>query len=143
VGGYEQHQHKRWISIPISIYSISKFACRVGHAGCPRYEHYLMQRGIVFIFVVYFTHHCFICRPSTCTVAGDAGIEPSTLTLAWHSDARLTTRPDLIHRLDLIHSARFHPNGNPVFFLLITRRDGVGLFPDGNLCISYTKHAQM
>jgi hypothetical protein len=34
---------------------------------------------IVFLFSVFITPNCFICRPSDCTVSENAGIEPQTV----------------------------------------------------------------
>jgi hypothetical protein len=34
---------------------------------------------LFFFFFMYFIQHCFICRPSDCTVSEDAGIEPRTV----------------------------------------------------------------
>jgi hypothetical protein len=57
-------------------------------------------------FSMYCIQHCFICRPSDCTVPEDAGIEPRTVvTLALavrHSNQRrastLTSRSNARHR---------------------------------------------
>jgi hypothetical protein len=35
--------------------------------------------GLFYIYLQYFIHHCFICRPSDSIVSEDAGIEPRTV----------------------------------------------------------------
>jgi hypothetical protein len=61
--------------------------------------------GGFFIFLSYYTQHCFICRSSDSTVPTDAGIEPRTLLqlVHWQSDA-LTIRLDLIRLCLLLRS---------------------------------------
>jgi hypothetical protein len=73
----------------------------------------MFNRGIFdyFIYVPYFTQHCFVCRPLDSTVSEDAGIEPrtvATLALAVRR-SKLSARSHPQSRPDLIHdSARSH-----------------------------------
>jgi hypothetical protein len=63
-----------------------------GEAGFAPPELFLrsVNRGILWIFYMYFIQHCFICRPLDSTVSEDAGIEPRTVAtsaLAVHCNA--------------------------------------------------------
>ncbi len=75
--------------------------------------------GFFILFFMYFSKHCFICRPTDSTVSEDAGIEPRTVAtsalIVRRSSHSATSHPHFGYissttRLHLIHnSATSHP----------------------------------